>query len=79
MEVLVELGAVETRSDSDSGQVYGLTSLGVYLAQLPVEPRTGKMLVYGAVLGCVRRGEGRAAGLLHPPWLARPSAPSCLL
>lgn len=30
-----------------------LTALGFHLASLPVEPRVGKMMVYGALLGCV--------------------------
>lgn len=30
-----------------------LTALGFHLAMLPVEPRVGKMMIYGALLGCV--------------------------
>ena len=30
-----------------------LTALGFHLATLPVDPRVGKMMIYGAVFGCV--------------------------
>lgn len=30
-----------------------LTALGFHLATLPVEPRVGKMMLYGAIFGCV--------------------------
>ena len=30
-----------------------LTALGFHLASLPVEPRIGKMMIYGALFGCV--------------------------
>ena len=37
--------------DGDRGDK--LTPLGYHLASLPVDPRIGKMLLYGAVLRCV--------------------------
>jgi ATP-dependent RNA helicase DHX36 len=30
-----------------------LTALGFHLAMLPVEPRVGKMMIYGALFGCI--------------------------
>ena len=30
----------------------GLTALGFHLATLPVDPRVGKMMIYGALFGC---------------------------
>lgn len=40
-----------TQLDADSKPV--LTALGFHLATLPVEPRVGKMMLYGAIFGCV--------------------------
>jgi len=31
----------------------GLTALGFHLATLPVDPRVGKMMIYGALFGCI--------------------------
>ena len=44
MRSLRQLGAVDGREE--------LTQLGRTLAKLAVHPRLGKMLVYGALLGC---------------------------
>ena len=30
-----------------------LTALGFHLATLPVDPRVGKMMIYGALFGCI--------------------------
>ena len=30
-----------------------LTALGFHLASLPVDPRVGKMMIYGALFGCI--------------------------
>lgn len=40
-----------TQLDEDDKPV--LTALGFHLATLPVEPRVGKMMLYGAIFGCV--------------------------
>lgn len=40
-----------TQLDDDNKPV--LTALGFHLATLPVEPRVGKMMLYGAIFGCV--------------------------
>ncbi len=47
VQLLTELGAV----DSSGGK---LTAVGKKLAQLPVDPRMGRMIVEGAANGCVR-------------------------
>jgi HrpA-like RNA helicase len=62
LSLLEELGAVECRwrkeeSDpetcSDLDVAVEMTALGYHLAILPVEPRIGKIMIYGAILGCV--------------------------
>ncbi|CAI5990013.1 unnamed protein product [Closterium sp. NIES-65] len=45
MKTLREVGAVDERED--------LTALGTHLAALPVDVRIGKMMIYGAVMGCL--------------------------
>lgn len=45
LEFLRSLGALD---DSEC-----LTPLGFHLAQLPTEPRTGKLILMGALFGCV--------------------------
>lgn len=45
IQVLQELGAID--------ETENLTALGKTLAKLTVHPRFGKMLVYGALLGCL--------------------------
>mmetsp|Transcript_54900 Transcript_54900/g.164370 ORF Transcript_54900/g.164370 Transcript_54900/m.164370 type:complete len:713 (-) Transcript_54900:147-2285(-) len=35
------------------GVASGLTALGFHLATLPVDPRVGKMMIYGALFGCI--------------------------
>jgi len=44
-EPLRQIGALDEKEN--------LTSLGQHLASLPVDVRVGKMLLYGAVLGCL--------------------------
>ena len=44
---LVEIGALRPPPS------LGLTTLGYHLANLPLDARLGKMLIYGAVLQCV--------------------------
>lgn len=48
MESLSHIGAITT-SDGPAR----LTPLGKHLAQLPVDARLGKMLIYGAIFGCL--------------------------
>lgn len=45
IKVLQDLGAIDQHED--------LTALGMTLAKLAVPPRFGKMLIYGALLGCL--------------------------
>ncbi|CAI5497941.1 unnamed protein product [Closterium sp. Naga37s-1] len=45
MKTLREVGAVDEREE--------LTALGTHLAALPVDIRIGKMMIYGAVMGCL--------------------------
>ena len=57
----------------------GLTPLGYHLATLPVSPRIGKMIVYGAIFGCLSPILTIAASLsFRSPFVAplQASAPS---
>jgi HrpA-like RNA helicase len=45
--------AVETESCAILSVKSELTALGFHLAMLPVEPRVGKMMIYGALFGCI--------------------------
>lgn len=40
-----------------------LTALGFHLATLPVDPRVGKLIIYGSLLGCVDPAMTIAAGM----------------
>jgi HrpA-like RNA helicase len=40
-----------------------LTALGFHLATLPVDPRVGKLIIYGSLLGCVDSALTIAAGM----------------
>ena len=40
-------------SCNDLNVTSGLTALGFHLATLPVDPRVGKMMIYGALFNCV--------------------------
>ena len=61
--VLRGLTALDTTSVLDNGSGSGsgkkgtrveqLTPLGTLLAQLPVDPRIGKMMLYGAIFRCI--------------------------
>lgn len=63
LKLLEELGAVECQwqaSFDESGTCASLaetttelTALGFHLATLPVEPRIGKLIIYGALFGCI--------------------------
>lgn len=41
---------------------YKLTPLGLHLASLPVDVKIGKMLIYGAILGCLEPVVSSPAG-----------------
>ena len=49
-----------------------LTPLGRHLAALPLDPRLGKLLLYGAALGCLGPALTIAASLAHRPPFATP-------
>ncbi|MGK3744609.1 MAG: hypothetical protein ACI90V_011469 [Bacillariaceae sp.] len=61
LKLLEELGAVDCQwktnrkiqEDEDLDVTSELTALGFHLATLPVDPRVGKMMIYGALFGCV--------------------------
>lgn len=65
LKLLEELGAVDCewktryKTKVTEGSKNGidvsseLTALGFHLATLPVDPRVGKMMIYGALFGCV--------------------------
>ena len=57
IELLRVIGALDRREE--------LTPLGRHLAALPVDPRVGKMLVMGAIMGCLTPTATIAAGLAH--------------
>ncbi|KAG1663311.1 hypothetical protein FOA52_006270 [Chlamydomonas sp. UWO 241] len=63
ISILEEVGAL---TDNEV-----LTPLGRHLAQLPVEPRLGKLLVLGALLGCAAPAVTIAASMSHKsPWIS---------
>ena len=48
-----------------------LTALGFHLATLPVDPRVGKLIIYGSLLGCVDPALTIAAGMtVRSPFLS---------
>jgi HrpA-like RNA helicase len=63
LKLLEELGAVECQWQASfiesetcaslAETTTELTALGFHLATLPVEPRIGKLIIYGALFGCV--------------------------
>jgi ATP-dependent RNA helicase DHX36 len=55
LELLHELGALD---DAEC-----LTPLGLHLAQLPTDPRTGKLILLGAIFGCLEPMLSIAAAL----------------
>lgn len=54
----------------------GLTPLGAHLRRMPLDPRVAKMLVFGAILGCLDPALTVAAALGHgrPVLLSAPPA-----
>lgn len=68
------LGALAPEADREA-----LTPLGRHLAQLPLEPRLGKLLVYAAFMGCLGGALTVAACLSYkPPFLASFQVCACL-
>jgi ATP-dependent RNA helicase DHX36 len=63
---------VETESCASLSVSSELTALGFHLAMLPVEPRVGKMMIYGALFGCVEPALTIAVSV--SPGLIRPDA-----
>ncbi|KAH0850735.1 hypothetical protein HID58_024106 [Brassica napus] len=62
IEYLKTIGALDENEQ--------LTALGRYLAKLPMEPKLGKMLILGAILGCLDTILTVAAGLsVRDPFL----------
>jgi len=62
LTVLEQLGAIDCKWEEDASLPEScadlkvsveLTALGFHLATLPVEPRIGKILIYGSVFGCI--------------------------
>ena len=47
LNMLVDIHALE------GGEGEQLTPLGFHLAQLPMDPQTGKMILFGAIFGCL--------------------------
>lgn len=58
------MGAL-TRGNEDGTVPEALTALGHHLAQLPLEPRLGKLLLLGAALGCLSPALTMAAVMSH--------------
>lgn len=69
LRLLDELGALKSRR---RGQV-SLTETGRLLAQLPVDPRLGRMLIEAARRGCLREMQIIVSGLAIPDVRERPS------
>lgn len=61
--LLEELAAVERRSGDDGASHLRLTRLGRRLAQLPVDPRLGRMVIEAERRGCLREVLVVVAGL----------------
>jgi HrpA-like RNA helicase len=59
VQSLIAIGALENNPDMP------LTPLGFHLANLPMDARTGKMLIYGALCGCLSPILTIAACLSH--------------
>ena len=60
VELLKAIGAMKLSHGQDV-----LTPLGRHLSQLPVDPRVGKMLLLGAIFGCLSPILTIAAGLAY--------------
>ena len=53
LQTLQEIQAVQIRSNNSGKKVYELTSLGNHIADLPLDCRMAKILIYGCLLRCV--------------------------
>ncbi len=71
LQLLHELNAIEAESATTSSNQ--LTKVGRALAQLPIDPRLGRMLVEAGRLGCVREVMVIVAGLSVQDVRERPS------
>ena len=60
LSLLRDIGALTPEAEGEE-----LTPLGVHLSKLPVDPRVGKMLLYGAVFGCLGPVLTIASSLAH--------------
>ncbi|KAA0156285.1 hypothetical protein FNF29_01078 [Cafeteria roenbergensis] len=53
LQLLADIGAIDIASKPSGGTAESLTALGEALAQLPLPPRLGKMILHGVLLRCV--------------------------
>ena len=70
LRVLAELGAISPRRRHEHVR---LTRTGRVLAQMPVDPRLGRMLLEGARRGCLGQVQVLVAGLTVPDIRERPA------
>lgn len=67
LELLAQIDALEPiEADGAAPRVAALTALGFHLAALPVEPRVGKLLLVGAMLGATGAALTLAAVMTSP-------------
>ena len=71
LRLLTELNALEPHERGDAG--VRLTPTGRLLAQLPVDPRLGRMLVQASEEGCLKDATAIVAGLAIPDVRERPA------
>lgn len=50
---LMDIGALRQKPDNDSYSQVELTALGRHLSRLPLDPRVGKLLIFGSLFSCV--------------------------
>lgn len=65
VNVLVTLNALAMKRDKSGEYSEELTPLGYHLAQLPVDARIGKMMIYGCVFRCLDPCLTIAASMAH--------------
>lgn len=64
LKALLEVGAISVQSlGRNERSTETLTPLGVHLSKLPVDVRLGKMMIFGALFGCIDKVVTIAAGL----------------
>ena len=66
LELLAQIDALEPMDSEGAPKVAALTALGFHLAALPVEPRVGKLLLVGAMLGATGAALTLAAVMTSP-------------